>query len=320
MSRASRWGSSCTRIWVGETGGDARFGVDLVATAFDEALATAPRTQANAGHASGETVVWDEMSLAAASLREQRERSPRCVDKARARVSYFLVRNMTRPRQITDEQIDDASRATFLEHGHAAPVALVAAKLGVSHAALLQRAGSKDALLLRALALRPELADEKGASAARGPNQRLAHTLLALGEAPPTRARSARLITLLVELHAALGEILPGLLVLRSRGLPTGPPPGVEAPTVHLRRLLAQWLERTSVVKPKRASALAEAFLGAIEAHCFNAHLGGPSFVGEAPHPLAARLVTVLVPELGAAPRSQSVTTPPKTTQHKRKS
>lgn len=213
---------------------------------------------------------------------------------------------MARPRQITDDQIDLAARATFLEHGHAAPVALIAAKLGVSHAALLQRAGSKDALLLRALAPRPAEPSEQGRQSAR---RDLSRVIAELGELPPDKGRATRLVALLVTLHEVLAELLPGLVVLRSRGLPTGPPPGVEPPTLMLRRLLAQWLERASVSK-KRAAALSEGLLGAIEAHCFNAHLGGPTFVGEAPRALAERLVSALLPELGVIRRPKKEEAP----------
>jgi AcrR family transcriptional regulator len=197
--------------------------------------------------------------------------------------------------------MDAAARATFLQHGHSAPVALIAAKLGVSHAALLQRAGSKEALLLRALAPRAVTTGSPRADAPRG----LSAVVARLREPPPARASAARLIELLVELHSVLADLLPGLVVLRAGGLPTGPPPGIEAPTLLLRRLLAAWLVRTERVSRKRAPALAEALLGAIEARCFNAYLGGPAFVGEAPDVLAKQLVSALLPELGPSPRAR---------------
>ena len=43
---------------------------------------------------------------------------------------------MARPRSITDDEIKEAARDVFVEHGPSAPVKLVAQKLGVSHAAL----------------------------------------------------------------------------------------------------------------------------------------------------------------------------------------
>jgi hypothetical protein len=126
-----------------------------------------------------------------------------------------------------------------------------------------------------------------------------------LGEPPPSRDRAARLVELLVQLNDVLADLLPGLIVLRARGLPTGPPPGVEAPTLVFRRLLGEWLVGTREISAPRAAALAEALLGAIEARCFNAHVGGESFVAEAPKALAARLVSALLPELGPLPRAR---------------
>jgi len=58
---------------------------------------------------------------------------------------------MSRPRQVSDEQILTAAREAFLELGPAASTAVIAEKLGVSQAALFKRFGSKDKLLVRAL-------------------------------------------------------------------------------------------------------------------------------------------------------------------------
>lgn len=211
---------------------------------------------------------------------------------------------MGRPRQISDEQIDDAARATFLEHGHAAPVALVAAKLGVSHVALLRRAGSKDALLMRALAPRPTGAPMSSPHVASSPRAGLGAIVAQLRGGPPDRARAKCLVSMLVDLHDVLKQMLPGLVVLRARGLPTGPPPGIEAPTLMLRRRLAEWLVRAGLRPDARVAAVAEALLGAMEAHCFNAYVGGPSFVSEEPRALVERLVAGLLPELGSSSRS----------------
>jgi len=190
---------------------------------------------------------------------------------------------MSRPRQISDEQIDDAARATFIEHGASAPVALVAAKLGVSHAALLQRAGSKEKLLLRSLCpAAPEVVQ----------------VVQRLREPPPKRGRSARLGELLGELFVFHKTVLPGLMVLRARGLPVSRARDVEPPTLLLRRLLSTWLVRTGVFAKSRADVLAEALLGSLEARCFNAYLGGGAFVAGGDARFIERLVAGLVPQL----------------------
>jgi AcrR family transcriptional regulator len=188
---------------------------------------------------------------------------------------------MARPRQISDAQIDAAARATFVERGPSAPVALVAERLGVSHAALLQRAGSKEKLLLRAL--RPGVPE----------------VIARLALPPPPRAQAAaRLEALLRDLLDFHERMLPGLMVLRAGGLPTAPPAGAEPPTLVVRRLLTAWLARAARLPRRRAAAVAEGILGAIEARCFNAYVGGPAFVKGDPRRFIHLLVTELVPQL----------------------
>lgn len=58
---------------------------------------------------------------------------------------------MGRPRQVSDEQILAAARRCFLARGVHVPVQVVAEELGVSHAALFARFGTKEALLIAAL-------------------------------------------------------------------------------------------------------------------------------------------------------------------------
>ena len=188
---------------------------------------------------------------------------------------------MARPRLLSDEQIDAAARAVFLAHGPQASVALIGEKLGVSHAALLQRAGSKERLLLRAL----------------GPDR--PPDFPALSAQPPSVGARERLVELLLELHTCLTRVLPGLLVLRSAGVVMEAViADAEPSTVALRRQLGTWLARTRAFEPRRARALAEALLSTLEAHCYNAHVGGPSFAGGPPKRLLEGLLDALAPEL----------------------
>ena len=186
---------------------------------------------------------------------------------------------MARPRRISDAQIDAAARATFITRGPTAPVSLVAERLGVSHAALLQRAGSKEKLLLRAL--RPGVSSITEQLAAP----------------PPAEMKAERLEALLGVLLSFHEAMLPGLMVLRAAGL-GGLPPGEEPPTVLLRRLLTKWLRRATALPQRQAAAVAEGLLGAIEARCFNAYLGGPGFVSGTARRFVHELVTHLVPSL----------------------
>ncbi len=172
---------------------------------------------------------------------------------------------MARPRSISDEEIKKAAREVFVEHGPSAPVKLVAEKLGVSHAALFNRAGSKEQLMLDALC----------------PGQPQAVGWLA--EPPPSQAVERRLVEILVDLMVFFQRIVPNLVVLKAAGrsmddLPeaAGPPPPVA-----LRAALARWLEaaeRAGSLPSLHWRSVAEGLLGAMEARCFNAYLGGAVF------------------------------------------
>ena len=59
---------------------------------------------------------------------------------------------MPRPQSVSNLQILDAARSYFIQHGHTASVKGVARVLGVSHAAIFQRFGSKKNLMIQALA------------------------------------------------------------------------------------------------------------------------------------------------------------------------
>jgi AcrR family transcriptional regulator len=192
---------------------------------------------------------------------------------------------MGRPRQVTDDQIDEAARATFVRHGASAPVSLVAKALGISQAALFHRAQSKEELLLRAL--RPRV---PAAAAA----------LAALAAGPQAGAIRDQLQSVLAGLLAHLEEVTPCLAVLRSAGLPVGRGPQNEPPTVLLRRRLGEWLARASAAgqaSVRHPDVIAEALLGALEARAFNRYLGGSSFTPESDQAFLRRLVEGLVPD-----------------------
>jgi AcrR family transcriptional regulator len=58
---------------------------------------------------------------------------------------------MGRPKEVADEQIAFAARRCFLERGAGVSAADIAHELGVSHKTLLNRFGSKEALMIAAL-------------------------------------------------------------------------------------------------------------------------------------------------------------------------
>ncbi len=169
---------------------------------------------------------------------------------------------MARPRLVSDEALEQQARDAFLELGPAAPVADIARRLGVSQAALFHRAGSKEALMLRALT---PGAPEAVAVFLAGPN-----------EGPLVEQLSPVLRSLLRFLDVAI----PGLMVLRGAGVAmesAGPPPPM-ALRAALTRYLTAAVARRLVVLSKPA-ATADVLLSALEARALNRYLGGPSFV-----------------------------------------
>ena len=172
---------------------------------------------------------------------------------------------MARPQQVTDEQIYEATRACFLQHGPAAPVSCIATALGISSAALYQRLGSKEELLRRAFDPGPLKVAE---TLAAGPTQ--------------GAAIDVQLAAILDGAIELLRRVIPGVLVLRAAGVALHPPQasGGEPPTILLRKGLAAWLKRAARhLKAREARDLAELLLAAIEARCFNEQLGGSAFI-----------------------------------------
>lgn len=193
---------------------------------------------------------------------------------------------MGRPRTVSDEAIRGAAREVFIEAGPAASVGLVAARLGVTQAALFQRVGSKRALMRSALS----------------PSWREARAIVrALEAPPPPRGVDTQAKAILSELGRFLAEVIPNLVVLRAAGPAMeqrGAPPEGVPPTVRFRAALTRWLERAAsagAIEPLDAEATAEALLGAIEARCFNAYLGGRAFAPGDDEAFVCRMVEAFI-------------------------
>ena len=58
---------------------------------------------------------------------------------------------MSRPQNVSSEEILSVARAHFIARGHSATLSSIAQDLGLSHSALIQRFGSKRSLLIEAL-------------------------------------------------------------------------------------------------------------------------------------------------------------------------
>ncbi|WP_375755466.1 TetR/AcrR family transcriptional regulator [Corallococcus exercitus] len=189
---------------------------------------------------------------------------------------------MSRPPRVLDPEIDEAARAVFLAQGPSAPLQDIAKRLGISQAALLHRVGTKEALMSRAL--RP-----------------LPPTALALLEPGPADDEPIedQLLEALLHHRDFLRQLVPWLFVLhysvlggsRAMQLETPPP-------VALREGLTKWLtraKRAGKVDLAEPRVVAEALCGALEARCFNAHVGGATYAPGEDEAVLRQLLRVLL-------------------------
>ncbi len=171
---------------------------------------------------------------------------------------------MARPRQVSDEQILEAARACFLEHGAAVSTTVIADRLGVSPPALFKRFGTKDRLLLAAM--RPSLS---------GLDQ-------VFEDGPDDREIPVQLLEIAHRLREFGEQLVPRIAVLHEAGLTREAlhRHGQEPPPARIQKLLVGWLERAQRqgrVGPGDPEAVALAFIGAIQGRVFLAHhSGGP--------------------------------------------
>lgn len=168
-----------------------------------------------------------------------------------------------RPRQFTDDELLETARRCFLEHGPGVSTSVIAGELGVSSAALFRRCGTKQALMLQALAppARPAWISRVDA----GPDERPV----------PEQLREV-----VEAIDAFFEQMLPAIAVLRAAGVEPEqmlreqelPPP------VMAHRALTGWLTRlhdqgrAHVPQPQ---STAMAFLGAIHARHMLRHVLG---------------------------------------------
>ena len=114
-------------------------------------------------------------------------------------MSAYLL--MARPRTISDEQIVDAARDTFLEHGFTATTAEIARRAGISEGTIFKRFGSKEELFARTVGLTEYREWHREITAHVGQGE--------------IRGNIERLIWLTVEMART---VLPHLMMMWSRG------------------------------------------------------------------------------------------------------
>jgi len=165
---------------------------------------------------------------------------------------------MARPRRVSDVQILEVARRCALEHGPGVSLARIAREVGLSAPAIVQRFGSKDALVFRSLL----------------PDGPPAPTRLLTLPPPADVDVPAVLVELLTELCAEFRQVGPALAAVRMAPVALDGifPPDAPGPPVRARERLAAWLDAVHDDLP--SLALADMLLGAAEARGFFAWVG----------------------------------------------
>jgi AcrR family transcriptional regulator len=172
---------------------------------------------------------------------------------------------MARPRQVSNQQILDATRSCVLEHGPQVPLDEVASCLGVTSPALLKRFGNRQNLLLQAL--RPPAVVPFQAELRHGPD--------------PSRPLEAQLEALFTKWHDFLELVVPGVAVLRESGIPHAKVFADDQGPMNLIRDLARWVQvamDTGLAEAAAPETVATAILGAIQTRVFTAHVTKHAF------------------------------------------
>ena len=168
---------------------------------------------------------------------------------------------MVRPRQFHDEDLLAVARACLIEHGPGVSTTLIAEQAGVSQATLFKRFGTKQDLLVAALAPRPDPA-----------------LLSLLAEGPTDASMPAQLEALATALVTLFDQMLPCVMTLWAAGLSPREvlPDGVESPPVVTRRLVAQFFAAAQAqgrLAGGTPAALALQFIGATKELAFQRHM-----------------------------------------------
>lgn len=173
---------------------------------------------------------------------------------------------MARPRQISDQQILDAAKTLFVEHGPQCSTAVIARSLGVSQAVLFQRFSTKRELMVAAL----------------GPPAEPPFLPL-IDAGPDDRPLADQINEIVTAISGFFEAALPGLSVLRSCGVePAHLFDGIsKPPPVLAHKALARWLRRAmkaGLIRDVNAESVAMAWLGAMHGRAFFHVIVGATF------------------------------------------
>lgn len=169
---------------------------------------------------------------------------------------------MSRPRQVTDEQIIEGARECFLAMGPAVSTTVIAKRVGLSQAALFKRFGTKDDLMLAALSPRPDTA-----------------LLSRIAEGPTDDVSVQDALGILIrDMSGHIRKMMPCVAALRASGVP---PQRIlaqyeEPPPLAVHRAVVQWLEQArhrGRIREVDPAAMAFALMGALHVRSFLSHV-----------------------------------------------
>jgi len=207
---------------------------------------------------------------------------------------------MARPRLISDEEILGTVRSAVLDDGPRVSLDIVADRLGVTAPALFKRFGSRNALLLAALApSRPDFLD-----------------LLAGG--PDGRPFAKQLEELFESIAGWCRAAVPCMVALKGSGISFEEVHTAlgEAPPVVVSRTLAAWLQRAhraGLAHVSDSETTSVAMMGALHTRAFLSHLlrkpASPRELAEDAKRFTKLFVEGLSPHLPNAKRKSRPTT-----------
>jgi AcrR family transcriptional regulator len=203
-------------------------------------------------------------------------------------VKKFAGVAMGRPKEVTNEEIVVAARRCFLDRGAGVSVVDIAREIGVTHTTVFNRFGSKEALMIAALAP-PEKVPWIGALEA-GPDERpIPEQLVEHGKV----------------MSAYFQKLQAGLAVLNAAGITRatilrgrkGEPPPVQA-----FRALTSWLRRAQGegrMAKCDVETLAATIIGALHSWAFTARICRQSVAPAAGERHVERFIALLWDGIG---------------------
>lgn len=189
---------------------------------------------------------------------------------------------MARPREVSDREILDTARRRFITCGTGVPTSAIAKELGISHATIFNRFGSKEQLMIAAL----------------GPPRQLPWAeIVAAG--PDDRPTQIQLREIAATVSHYFTLVAEGFTLLQAAGIP---PERVfdgcdEPPPVQAFKALSGWLRRArtrGLIGKCNIPALTITILGALRNWSFNAQMSNREVSGAAAHSYISKLVDLL--------------------------